>query len=187
MAGIPKDVMKLFRKLSKNNEVKIVKKGSRNMRLGFMVNFIYDPKHKATLPYYDKLPIAIVLARQGDRFLGINLHHIPWSRRIQLAEALMRRTKNKNRITYKDIKSAWKSAKLPLALAYVCIRSYLYSHIKSDVRLFSWETYRDVAKDVKPQFEKQSKDKAVKKSQSSVYKYNMDKYRNQKKKVKGKK
>jgi len=174
--SVPKDIEVLFNKIYKNKEIPSVKKGSRSMRLGFPVLFAYDPKWKKTLPYYDNLPLSIVLAKYGDRFLGINLHYVPWARRIQLAEYLVRRTKNKNRVTYGDIKAAWKAAKLPLALAALCIRMYLYSHIRSEMKFFTWETYRAAVVNIDPRFKK--------KSDQYIYNQTMSKYRDQKKSTK---
>ena len=152
----PKDVEMLFKKIFKNKEIPSVKPGSRQMRLGYPVMFVYDAKHKATLPYWDSLPFSFVLAKYPDGFLGLNLHYLPWTRRIQLGKKLMRRTKNKNRITYGDIKSAWQSAKLPDALLALTIRRYLYSHIRSNIKIFDFETYSNAVKDIRPKFIKDS-------------------------------
>jgi hypothetical protein len=163
MAGgkFPKDVELLFKKLYKNKDIKTVKPGSRSMRLGFPVMFVYDAKHKNTLPYWDSLPFSIVLAKYPDGFLGLNLHYLEWTKRLQLGKLLVRRSKNKNRITYKDIKSAWKALKLPEALLYLVIRRYLYSHIASDMKAFDWETYSDALKDIRPKFKKESEKRVL--------------------------
>jgi len=180
---VPEDIKALFDKINKTDEVRDVrtvsptsKSGKNQMRLGYPVTFAYDPKWKKTLPYYDNLPLSIVLAKYGDRFLGINLHYVPWARRIQLAEYLVRRTKNKNRVTYRDIKAAWKAAKLPLALASLCIRMYLHSHIKSKMKQFDWETYREAAKNIDPRFKK--------KADQYIYNQTMNSFRDQKKSTK---
>ena len=39
---------------------------------GYMDAFYYDPKHKATLPYYDKFPLIFPLSVGKDFFIGIN-------------------------------------------------------------------------------------------------------------------
>ena len=170
---LPKDIQVLFDKLYKNKEIPSIKRGSRQMRLGYPVLFVYDPKYKKILPYYDTLPLSIILNKYSDGFLGINLHYIPWARRIQLAKQLVRRTKNKNRITYIDIKKAFKSAKLPLALANFALRRYLYSHVRSDMKFFDWETYDLAVKDIKPKFKKRS--------EQAILKATLEKFKNSKK------
>lgn len=151
---LPKDLQILLEKLY-NKDIPVVKPGSKKMRLGYPVLFKYDAKWKNVLPYWDANPLSIVLAKYGDGFLGINLHYVSWTRRIQLAKFLMKKTKNKNRITYRDIKAAWKAAQLPLALAMLAIRRYLYSHVRSNMNIFDWETYSDAVKDIRPKFRKQ--------------------------------
>ena len=36
---------------------------------GRMYNFFYDPKHERTLPYYDRFPLAIMIAMTPDKVL----------------------------------------------------------------------------------------------------------------------
>ena len=47
-----------------------------NQFVGNMYFFRYDPKYKATLPVYDKYPLAIVIERYTDGFLGLNMHYL---------------------------------------------------------------------------------------------------------------
>jgi hypothetical protein len=152
----PKDIQILFDRLYKNKDIKTVKPGSRGMRLGYPCLFVYDAKTKADLPYWDSLPFSIVLHKYADGFLGLNLHYLEWTRRIQLAKKLVRKAKNKNRITYLDVKKAWGSLKLPEALLALVIRRYLYSHIRSEIKQFDFETYEEAVKDIRPKFKKQS-------------------------------
>lgn len=156
----PKDIQLLFKRLYKNKEIPNVKPGSRSMRLGYPVMFVYDAKWKQELPYWDALPFSIVLAKYPDGFLGLNLHYIQWTTRVQLAKKIMQATKNKKRITYMQIKKAWISLKLPNALLNLVIRRYLYSHVRSPIKIFNIETYADAIKDIRPDFQKES-EKAV--------------------------
>ena len=54
------------------------KKGGLTSRmwLGRMYFFVYNPKHKATLPYYDMFPLVLPVERYSDGFLGINFHYL---------------------------------------------------------------------------------------------------------------
>ena len=51
--------------------------------------FFYDPKLKAKLPYYDTFPLVLPLEPYSDGFLGINLHYLPMSLRLQLLDRLV--------------------------------------------------------------------------------------------------
>ena len=54
---------------------------------GRMYFFMYNPKHKATLPYYDLFPLVLPIQRFSDGFLGINFHYLyPKDRAILLDE-----------------------------------------------------------------------------------------------------
>lgn len=57
-------------------------------RLGHMYMFIYDPKHKDTLPYYDRFPLIFPINRAKGGFLGINMHYLPLPLRARLMDAL---------------------------------------------------------------------------------------------------
>ena len=48
-----------------------------NTRAGDMCMFVYDPKLKKTLPYYDTFPLSIIVGPAKDGFCGINLHYLP--------------------------------------------------------------------------------------------------------------
>jgi hypothetical protein len=58
--------------------------------LGSMYFFMYNPKHKATLPYYDLFPLVIPIQKTSDGFIGINFHYLyPKDRAILLDELKM--------------------------------------------------------------------------------------------------
>lgn len=63
---------------------------------GEMYTFAYDPKHKETLPYYDRFPLIFPINKAKDGFLGINFHYLPPIPRAQLMDALYGITNNNN-------------------------------------------------------------------------------------------
>tara|TARA_B110000503_G_C7109055_1_gene397272 strand:- start:795 stop:1403 length:609 start_codon:yes stop_codon:yes gene_type:complete len=65
-------------------------------RLGNMYTYRYDPKHKATLPYYDSFPLIFPINKAKGGFLGINLHYLPPVLRAKLMDALYDTANNKN-------------------------------------------------------------------------------------------
>ncbi|MGY8864610.1 MAG: hypothetical protein ACKVJK_03160 [Methylophagaceae bacterium] len=66
-----------------------------NMEPGDMYTFAYNPKHKATLPYYDRFPLIFPINKVKGGFLGINFHYLPPMMRGQLMDALYTVTSNK--------------------------------------------------------------------------------------------
>ena len=69
----------------------LIRDGKRNDRpfYGRLNMFIYDPKLKKTLPYYDTFPLVLPLENYTDGFLGINLHYLPIPLRIKLLDRLV--------------------------------------------------------------------------------------------------
>lgn len=63
--------------------------------LGQLYHFRYDPKHKLTLPYYDKFPLIFMVGSADDGFYGINMHYLPPRLRARLMDALYSVTNNK--------------------------------------------------------------------------------------------
>ena len=55
--------------------------------IGRMYFFMYNPKHKDTLPYYDMFPLVLPIQKESDGFLGINIHYLhPSDRAILMDE-----------------------------------------------------------------------------------------------------
>lgn len=84
-------------------------------RLGHMYMFIYDPKHKDTLPYYDRFPLIFPINRAKGGFLGINLHYLPLQLRAKLMDSLYEVSSNdrydettKMRVSYDILNGASK-------------------------------------------------------------------------------
>ena len=69
----------------------LINQGKATLRpkYGVMNLFAYDPKHKKTLPYYDRFPLVLPIERYSNGFLGINLHYLPIPLRIRLLDELM--------------------------------------------------------------------------------------------------
>jgi hypothetical protein len=57
--------------------------------IGSMQMFMYDPKHKDKLPYYDAFPLVIVIGPAEGGFLGLNLHYLPPALRLNFFANLM--------------------------------------------------------------------------------------------------
>ena len=51
--------------------------------------FIYDPKLKKKLPYYDTFPLVLPLEQYSDGFLGINFHYLPMGLRLKLLDKVV--------------------------------------------------------------------------------------------------
>lgn len=100
---------------------------------GEMYTFMYDPKHKETLPYYDRFPLIFPINKAKDGFLGINFHYLPPMMRAQLMDALYGTTTNEKfdestrlKISYDILNAASKYRFFKPA-----IKHYLNKQVKS--------------------------------------------------------
>ena len=111
---------------------------------GEMYMMFYDPKHKRTLPYYDRFPLVIPFQKAKGGFLGLNLHYLPHSLRAKFLDQLYDTTNNEKydsttrfRLTYDILqKVSQNNAFLP------CVKHYLSDHIISKLAVVDsadWE------------------------------------------------
>ena len=56
---------------------------------GNMYMYVYDPKHKKTLPYYDRFPLCMPFETNSRGFTGLNLHYLAPMMRARLLGSLI--------------------------------------------------------------------------------------------------
>lgn len=102
--------------------------------VGKLYMFVYDAKHKDTLPFYDKFPLVFPIEFKAGGFLGLNLHYLPPVARANLMDALYTEANNQNYnksmkliISYQILKHA----SIKFAGFENCIKRYLFDHVKS--------------------------------------------------------
>jgi hypothetical protein len=103
------------------------------MEVGRMYMFVYDPKTKADLPYYDKFPLIFPFKKTPDGFLGINLHYLPYVLRATLMDMLYNYVSDPKlndrarlKITYDLLSSAATNKYIK-----PCVKRYLSNHVRS--------------------------------------------------------
>ena len=128
---------------------------------GRLYCFYYDPKHKDTLPYYDRFPCIFPVSKTNDGFYGINLHYLPYVERAKLMDALYsldnnaRVNRNKKvQFSYGILNSAAK-----LKALKPCFKRYLNSHVKSRFFKIPYEAWNIAAFLPTHEFEKASASK----------------------------
>ena len=102
-------------------------------RPGNMYMYLYDPKTKDTLPYYDRFPLIFPWKVESDRFWGINLHYLPLPLRAKLMDSLYDVTNNnrydestKLKFNYQILSSASK-----FRYFKPCVKQYLFNQMQS--------------------------------------------------------
>jgi len=100
--------------------------------------FVYDPKYKKTLPYYDTFPLVLPLERYSDGFLGLNFQYRPIPLQVRLLDRLNDIPEGNQYSERDKLKVSYARASgIPMARAV--IKRYLYSHLKSQMRVITPE------------------------------------------------
>ena len=101
--------------------------------IGSMNMFFYDPKHKDTLPFYDRFPLAIIVGPAEKGFYGLNLHYLPPVLRAKLLDSLMDITNNKKYDETTKFQLSYKILQGVTKFRYYkpCLKHYLTQHVKS--------------------------------------------------------
>lgn len=120
---------KLIRELRKDD----ARRQDSRFIMGNMYLFTYDPKHKATLPYYDMFPLIFPINKAKGGFLGINMHYLPPVLRAKLMDSLYETITNKRydettklNISYGILNGASKYKEFAPT-----VKHYLTSHVRT--------------------------------------------------------
>ena len=113
----------------------LIRDGKRdnNPFYGRLNMFFYDPKFKKTLPYYDTFPLVLPLEKYPDGFLGINLHYLPMSLRLQLLDRLVDFSNNTKFDETRTLDAGYGDLK-KIKLIKPTIKRYLRGRVKTQFR-----------------------------------------------------
>jgi len=89
---------------------------------GKMMTYVYDPKTKDKLKYYDTHPLIIMLDVAKGGWYGANLHYLPPKLRVEILEEISFR-----RTSLRRIASALENNKL----TKLCLKRYLVGQLRS--------------------------------------------------------
>ena len=107
----------------------LISQGKATIRpkYGIMNLFGYDPKHKATLPYYDTFPLIFPLEPAKGGFIGLNFHYLPYGARVAFLRSLANTTTDKrfDKKTRYNIK--WRNNQYMRKTA----KHYLFNQVRS--------------------------------------------------------
>ena len=112
---------------------RLVKK--QRPRTGDMFMYVYDAKHRKTLPYYDRFPLTIMVEKAPGGFYGLNLHYLPLKHRAILLDRLSQIANNKKFDETTRLKLSYDLLKGAKKYKYFkpCFKHYLTSQINSKI------------------------------------------------------
>lgn len=127
-------VRKMAKDMSSFNNVSKTDLGELTSKLepGNMYMFMYDPKYKDTLPYYDTFPLCLPFEDVSGGFVGINFHYLPFGQRALLLDNLLTFT-DKKLTERSKIQASWGLLKNAGRFPQVkpAVKRYLYNNVKS--------------------------------------------------------
>ena len=119
----------------RTSQGKLMREGRINGRpsAGRMNFFVYDPKYKKSLPFYDTFPLVLPLEPIRGGFMGLNFHYLPYPLRFRLLERMQKFANNnqfdsstKLEASYGDVAS--------INLIRPAIKKYLYKQCQTGFR-----------------------------------------------------
>lgn len=118
-----------IKELGTPSQAQLIRDGKITGRVNFgaLNMFIYDPKLKNKLPYYDTFPLVLPIERYRDGFLGINFHYLPYALRARL---LSRLDPNANYSALKNVR-----------LVKPTLKRYLNNNVRSRFRKLEEEDF----------------------------------------------
>jgi hypothetical protein len=110
------------------------KRYRNSVQIGRTYAFYYQPKHRDTLPVYDRFPLVIVIEFYKDGFLGLNTHFLSQGQRSELFNLLLRYANNQTMDEHTRLLLSWQAVVATSRmrnLSEKCVKRYLYSHCRS--------------------------------------------------------
>jgi hypothetical protein len=119
-----------------NNPRNILQKNERlvtNVGIGRMYLFMYDPKTKNDLPYFDRFPLIFPFQKVTGGFYGVNMHYLPHILRARLMDALYTVANNKANDDTTKLRLSYQVLNTASKFRYFkpCVKHYLNNHVKS--------------------------------------------------------
>jgi hypothetical protein len=107
----------------------LINQGKATLRpkYGVMNLFGYDPKLKASLPYYDRFPLIFPLEPAKGGFYGLNFHYLRPGARVAFLRQLSRYASDKNF----DKKTRYNIGELSGTYFKKTIKHYLFSQVRT--------------------------------------------------------
>jgi hypothetical protein len=137
---------------------------------GNLYMYVYDPKTKADLPYYDRFPLVFPYGTAPGGFMGLNMHYLPYQLRIRLLDRLMVFKNNDKMDGTTRLKYSWSliANVSKFSMAQPCIKHYLLPHVKTSFKKVDVNDWATAMLLPVERFVKAPKENVWKDSQASI-------------------
>lgn len=133
-------IIEKIKKVSEDSSIQTAKP-----RIGRLYTYLYNPKTKDRLPYYDIVPLVIPIAFTQNGFYGLNFHYLSLKERNTLLNLLL--PFEEKTLDAKKIQIS--HAKLQALASGVwspCCKRYLWTHIRTKFVHIPPKDWREVIK-----------------------------------------
>lgn len=101
---------------------------------GKMNFYLYDPKYKAKLPYYDRFPLILPIEIAEGGFIGLNFHYLSIPMRVKLLNVISEYASDDKLTDKTRIRLTWNRIKRN-PLVKPTVKRYLLEHVRSPFRV----------------------------------------------------
>lgn len=107
----------------------------KDIAIGKMFTFAYDPKGKDTLPYFDRFPLGFYIGPAPNGFYMMNLHYLSPKFRAIIFDRLLDITNNPGNTTRKKVRMTYDllNSSQKFKLFRPCFKHYLAGQLDSRI------------------------------------------------------
>jgi hypothetical protein len=134
-----KNIVEKIRKVSEDSSVQ-----SSKPKIGQLYTYLYNPKTKDKLPYYDIVPLVIPVQYTNNGFYGLNFHYLSLPERNKLLNIILPFSQKSE--TSKKKSSYAKLVSLASGIWSPCCKRYLWSHIRTKFVNIPQEDWYEIIK-----------------------------------------
>jgi hypothetical protein len=147
----------------------LLRDGKRTTKptFGLLNMFVYDPKGKKELPYYDTFPLVLPIEEYSNGFLGINLHYLSMPIRIRLLDRLVDYSNNDKFDKSTELRVDYSRLKR-IDLIKPCLKRYLASNVRTEFRKVEADEFMVATLVPVQRFKKQSDSHVFAKSRGMI-------------------
>ena len=134
-----KNIVEKIKKVSQDSSVQ-----SSKPKIGQLYTYLYNPKTKDKLPYYDIVPLVIPVQYTNNGFYGLNFHYLSLPERNKLLNIILPFSQKSE--TSKKKYSYAKLVSLASGVWSPCCKRYLWSHIRTKFVNIPQEDWYEIIK-----------------------------------------
>ena len=134
-----KNIVEKIKKVSEDSTVQ-----SSKPKIGQLYTYLYNPKTKDKLPYYDIVPLVIPVQYTNNGFYGLNFHYLSLPERNKLLNIILPFSQKSE--TSKKKSSYAKLVSLASGIWSPCCKRYLWSHIRTKFVNIPQEDWYEIIK-----------------------------------------